>query len=288
VREGVKRLVERIESLPTLPVVVGRLLQAANDPKTSASDIQRMLQYDQSLTMKVLRLANSSFYGSAGRIKTLSHAVVVLGFNTIRSIALSAGVFEAFGAKGSREFRREEFWRHSIAVGVAARLIAQRLGAPDPEEAFVAGVVHDVGKVALDRFAHDEFVAAIRDAKTRGIPIREAEATVLGASHDEVGRWIGAKWNLPAEHVEAIHLHHAPARAEIEPRLVAAIHMGDVVARACRIGWAGDDLVPPVDVKALAVLGLDEAGLKEVIERLPAEFGHAEAYVHLAGGGRAR
>lgn len=282
-RDRLKRLADRIENLPTLPTVVSSLLQTVNDPRASASDVQRFLQYDQSMTMKVLRLANSSFYGCGGQIKTLSHAVVVLGFNTIRSIALSASIFDAFGGKGSREFRRDEFWRHAIAVGVAARLFATRLRWDDVEEAFLAGIVHDIGKVVLDQHAHREFAAAIAHAREKGLSILEAETAIVGAPHTMVGRWVGTRWNLPPGHLDAISGHHDPARAENAPRIAAAVHLADVVARACRIGWAGDDLVPPLDGAAVEILGIGDAEVKDVIARLPEEFAKAEHFVRLAG-----
>lgn len=283
-RDALKRITDRIENLPTLPAVAARLLETVNDPTTSASDVQNLLRHDQSLAMKVLRLANSSFYGYGGQIKTISHAVVVLGFETIRSIALSASVFGAFGGRtktDSRRFPRVEFWRHSIAVGAVARMLSMRLGG-EAEEGFVAGIVHDIGKVVLDEFAHDEFLAALERARERGCSLYEAEAEAVGAPHTQVGRWLGARWNLPPSLVEAIGHHHAPARAEVAPRLAAAVHLGDVVARACRIGWAGDDLVPPLDPGAVDILGIGEADVKDLIARLPAEIVKAEAFVRLA------
>lgn len=281
-----RRIIDRIEALPTIPVVVARLVEIAHSPDACAAEVHAILQHDQSLALKVLRLANSSFYGSSGRIRTLSHAVVVLGFRTVRSIALSAFAFDALGWKGSRGFDRAAFWRHAVGVGVAARSLAERRGGPDPEEAFLAGVVHDVGKVALDQFAHAAFAGAIETARAKGLPIRDAERRTIGIDHAEVGGRLAERWGLPPTLAEAIALHHDPAAARLDPPLVSAVHVGDSLARACGIGRAGDDLVPPIEEAARAALGLSEEDIRAVLAVLPTVAAEADEVVRLTSGGR--
>lgn len=277
----IRRVVERIQNLPTLPVVVAQILKVVGDDESGASDIQQILRRDQALTAKIMRLVNSSFYGYAGKIKDLQQAVVILGFDTIKSIALSATVFSAFSRSDRRAFDREAFWRHSIATAVAARRLALVAKMPTAEEAFVAGILHDIGKVVLDEYAPAEFDAVLAHVAEKDVLIYEAERVVLGFSHAQIGRWLATKWALPAEFIDVIFYHHQPGNAQKAPQLTALVHVGDVLARTLKLGSGGDDLVPPLDPKAWANLKIDEGLLRRTLEELPAEFAKADLFVQM-------
>ncbi|RMH58233.1 MAG: HDOD domain-containing protein [Candidatus Hydrogenedentota bacterium] len=280
---GLKRIVERIQDLPTLPTVVTRILKLVHDPESNAADVQMILGRDQSLSTKVMKLVNSAFYGYAGKIKTLHQAVVILGFDTIKSVALSATVFTAF-AGGRKNFDRDAFWRHSIATGVAARLLARECRMKEIEESFMCGVIHDIGKVVLDQYAPGDFDRVLAYVQEKNCLIYEAERAVLGSSHAQVGRWLGMKWGLPAEIVDVIFYHHQPANAQRAPKQTAVVHVADILARTRKLGSGGDAKVPPLDPAAWEKLGLDEGRLKGILAVLPDEFAKADLFVQMARG----
>ncbi len=278
----IRRIVERIQNLPTLPTVVTRILKLVKSPESCAQDVEAILSTDQSLTIKVMRLVNSSFYGYAGKITTLKQAVVILGFETIRSIALTATVFSAFPSRNRSLFDRELFWRHSIATGVAARMLAQAAHDPSTEDVFLAGIIHDIGKVVLDEYAPAEFDQVLTVVQEKDCLIYEAEREVLGSSHAQIGRWLATKWGLPAELTDVIFYHHQPGNAQRAPRWTAFVHVGDVLARTLKLGSGGDRKIPPLDPSGWALTGLDEATLKRVLATLPSEFAKADLFVQMS------
>jgi len=282
---ALKKIVEKIQDLPTLPPVVSRLLGLIDDPNSSARDVEAILSRDPSLTMKVMRLVNSPFYGY-GNIKTVQQAVVILGFEAIRGIALSAAAFEAFPGVGRPGFSRIDFWRHSLAVGVAGRLLAQRAGWKDFEEAFVAGIIHDIGKVVLDEYCPELWERVLLHTKEHNCLIVESERAVLGLSHAQIGRWLASRWHLPPAYVAAIFYHHQPGFAANEKKMAGVIHVADVIARTLKLGSGGDTKVPPLDPAGWKETHLAESDLKEVLALTPEAFNKADLFLALIPQGK--
>ena len=246
--EIIKKVIDGISGLPTLPVILGKTTQMLDDPDVSASDVGRVIVKDQAIASKVLRLVNSAFYGCQRQVSTISQAVVLLGFNVVRNIVLSVSVFETFSQDSkAEEFDKYRFWEHSIACGATTRAISKHLGVKDPEEAFVGGLLHDIGKLVLDQFLTEEFLKVLQLVKEKEIPILEAEQEVLETTHPQIGRFLAQKWNLPSTLEEAIAFHHNPTSAETELKLVSAVHLADVIVKGMGIGYSGDDLVPQIN-----------------------------------------
>jgi len=263
--EKLKQLVSRIENVPTLPTVVARILAATQDSKTSAEDINRIILSDQALTAKLLKLVNSAYYGFPRRVGTVTEAVVILGFGTIRNMAVTASVFQEFGKKGSGKFPRADFWRHCLGVGVISRVLARRMEMPNREDVFVAGLLHDLGKVVLDQHCHDEFLDALDMVESTQRTLYEAEQEVFGVTHAEVGRWLAEHWNMPEFLCAAIGLHHRPGEAPERFPVVALVHVADVLARYKGIGNAGDRVQLPVQTEALERLKFKKEYLDSVM-----------------------
>ncbi len=256
--EVMKRIIDGIAGLPTLPTVLQRATKLLQDPDISAADVGRVIVKDQAIASKVLRLVNSAFYGCQRQISTISQAVVILGFNIVKNLILSVSVFESFSYDSQTEgFDRYRFWEHSIACGAATRVISRHLGVKDPEEAFVGGLLHDIGKLVLEQFLNEEFVKILRLVNERGVPFLVAEEEVLGMGHPEVGRSLAQRWNLPPPLEETIAYHHNPASAEVELKLVSACHLADVLVKAMGIGHSGDDFVPEINKRIWEGLKLD-------------------------------
>ena len=247
-QERLLRIIEdELQDLPPLPAVIVRVMQTVNDPSTSATDLNRLISADQALASKVLRLVNSSYYGFPRKISTITNAVVILGFNTVRNLTTSLGVFNAFDARGQKTaLDRDAFWAHSIAVAVAAGVVARRkgIGSKSVEEVFIGGLMHDIGKLFLDQYFPDQYAIAIKLAGAARISIWEAEKTALGVGHALVGKRIAEKWNLPSSLTSMITLHHQPVFAKEYFEITATIQAADHVARKLGLGNSGDPLVP--------------------------------------------
>ncbi len=228
------RRLDEIEEIETYSPIMIRIREVANDPDASAADLANVILHDHGLTTKVLRLANSAYYAPySGRIATLTQAVVVMGFQAIKNLALSVGLYDYFNTKersGRFDFKR--FWVHSVAVAVCAHEMAQRVRYPSAEEAFVAGFLHDLGKLVISHYTPDEFDAI--DAKVEeGHPPLQAQLYRIGTYHTEVGESVARRWNFPPALLAAMGHHHRDGLQEGEPsqeRLVDVVHLGDLLA----------------------------------------------------------
>lgn len=270
-----KRLTERIQDLPTLPGVALELVNLLEDPECSANEIEAILSCDPALTMKVMRVSNSSFFGFTN-IKTLREAILLVGFGAVRSIVLAASVFDTFAGIG-HVFDRVEFWQHSLGVAVAARLLAQEHHGLDVDEAFLAGLLHDIGKLVFDQYAADQWGDVIKDASRKKIALFEAERTSFGFSHGQVGQWLAMSWKLPQVYVSAIFYHHQPSFAREDQVVVALVHLADILAIKGRLGSGGNAIILQPDEAALKNSGLDLTKLQAVEKLLPDAFAKAKA-----------
>ena len=222
---------------------MSKLLHVVNSPDTSADDAAGLIEKDPALTSKMLRLANSAFYGIPRSISSVSSAVVILGFNTIRSLVLSASVMKMFSS-GKAAFDKDRFWRHSVVTAMCARAIVRHfisIKMMDPESAFCAGILHDIGKLIFNEYMYKEYMTAIELAHVRSIPLLEAENVVLGINHAEVGRILSDKWALPLDLEYCLVYHHAPQDADGINDLVTTIHLADQMAHGMGSNlWDGE------------------------------------------------
>jgi HD-like signal output (HDOD) protein len=280
VQDRVRKLVERVQGLPTLPSMLNNINQMILNPRTSAKEVSQVISSDPALTAKVLRVVNSSFYGFPNRITTVTHAIVILGFNTVKSIVLSSTIFDVFRRTVKPgDFDRTEFWKHSIGCGSAAKVLAQRLGYPMPEELFIAGLLHDVGKIVLDQFLPDKFAEIVGLVRKNDCLIYEAEQQVLGATHADVGAWLFEKWNLSRGLVETTRFHHNPSLASENPRFAEIVHVADILVRAIRFGSGGDAKIPALSEPAWNSLGLQPGEMDDLLARTGAEIDKAMVFL---------
>jgi putative nucleotidyltransferase with HDIG domain len=294
-RQRLKRITQSIIGLPTLPTVITQLISLVDNPKTSARNVSQLISTDQALTAKILKLANSAFYGFPREIATVDLAVVVLGFETVKNLCLSVSVLERFSGVdangGADEFDRQKFWEHSIACGVGARLLAGKLRYRVPGEAFAAGILHDIGRLILSQYFPVEFAEVLQLMRAEDIYIGHAEERVLGVTHAEVGSWLAERWNLPDQLEQTIAMHHTPGRVAGPAELPSLIHLADFLCRRERIGDGGGEKMPHLDPAALRVFGIHEepmAALKRIFgygEELQVEMEKADAFAKIARGG---
>lgn len=248
----------RVREVPALSAVVSELLASLDDENIDVAGLVGRISRDQGLAARVLRVANSAFYGLASRVGTVGEAVTVLGFHAVRSLALAAGILKAFPAGDGNRFDSRAFWRHAVGTGVAARVLAARLG-KEAETAFTAGLLHDVGKLALAAYFGEAFAAALRHRNEQDCLLVEAEQALLGFDHAAVGHAVARQWHFPPSISQAIRDHHRPDA--MPTFLTDVVHAGEVLCYALDIGSGGNDRVPPLAPGAWQRLGLGWDGL---------------------------
>jgi len=194
-------------NLPTIPAVLSRIITLVEGEMTNARHLVDVIERDQALTGKILRLANSAFFGQSRRVATIPRAILLLGFSTVRNLALGVKVWDTL-AGGVAKKRLEDLWVHSVSVAVATKLLSARLCDGDPDEGFTAGLLHDVGRLVLAARFKDAYWSAVEGDGTT--PVDEIERSSFGVDHAEVGSWLFEAWNLPPGIVEAVRRHHDP------------------------------------------------------------------------------
>lgn len=262
-------LTKAVDELPTLPVVVQKVIALTEDPRSTAKDINNVLSQDQTLTAKVLRLANSAFYGFSRRISTVTEATIILGFQTIKSIVMAATVSDML-KKPLQGYALEQgdLWKHSQTSAIAARMLARELKFPRLEVAYTASLLHDIGKLVLNVYLSEAYQEVLEKVEGERLTFIQAEEMILGFNHAQVGAKICAKWNLPPELVEAIAFHHEPARATENPKLVAITHVADFVSVSIGMGVGVDGFLYAMSPEAITSLGVSETQIDRLIAQL--------------------
>jgi putative nucleotidyltransferase with HDIG domain len=265
--QHIKERVQSIIQLPALPTVAMEIVDLVDNPKTSASRLGKLISTDQALTAKVLKIANSPFYGFPRKISTIDFAIIVLGYDALKEIVISISLVSSLQKRTEGSFDAKAFWDHAITTGVLARRLARDLGYRVSGEVFVGGLLHDMGISIIHRYFKSEYrriEEILADTDLTGL---EAEESVLGVTHADIGAWLAERWNLPGHLVEAIRLHHTPVGAEVNKDLVALIHSADVIANRITSPAIGYEKGIDFDRRSLAHLHLEnEQMLNERIE----------------------
>ncbi|MEW5722997.1 MAG: HDOD domain-containing protein [Thermodesulfobacteriota bacterium] len=269
--EAFRSLVARMKDLPSIPSSVARITRILENPESSAKDVSEALGSDQSLASKVLKVVNSAYYGFPRRVDTLEHAVTVLGFRPIQELVLVTSIFAEVARKGEPlALDRKRFWRHAVGTALASKVVARLTGIMKGETVFLAGLLHDIGKVFLDAYLHDEYLRVIELCQREELLILEAENRLLGVDHTAFGYWLAEEWNLPRNLTAVVVHHHHPPRDTDHYILACLVHLGDILARALEFGYGGDELIPAINRQAWASLNLDarllEQALVEILE----------------------
>jgi putative nucleotidyltransferase with HDIG domain len=222
--------IQSIIHLPAMPAIAQEVVDLVENPRTSASRLGRVIESDQGLTSKVLKIANSAFYGFPRQISTVDFAIIVLGFDALKEIVISISLVSALQKKHDESFDAKGFWDHAIYSAVIARRLARDLGYRVSGEVFVGALLHDMGISVLHQHFNDEYRKILSTIEQSHLTFLEAEQEILGVTHAEVGGWLAERWNFPRQLVEAIAMHHRPLQAEENPELVSIIHCADVLA----------------------------------------------------------
>ncbi len=255
-----------VKDLPTLPGVLQEVSAMMEDPNSSTDQISKAISRDQVLSAKVLKMVNSPIYGFPGRIGSIQHALVLLGFNVIKGIIISTSVFDAMNAS------MKGLWEHSLGCALASAATARAIECKNPEEYAVAGLLHDIGKVVTAVQLPEVRAAIDALVKARDLTYRQAENDILGFSHDRINLWLSTHWNLPPNLKEGLSYHHRPMSASIYPKMAQVVHVGDFLTRLFEVGSGGDDQVSVLEPGVLEALNIDPKLLGKIMDGLEGDF----------------
>jgi HD-like signal output (HDOD) protein len=284
-KAALRKKIERITNLPTLPEIVVRILRIINDPETSTKEIARAVSQDPPLSAKILRLANSAFYGMPRSITSINKAVVLLGTKVIRTIVLSLTVFDMFpGDNRFSLFNRTAFWRHSTSCAFLCRFLAEELEGVFPfyaEEAFCGGLLHDLGKVVMEQYLHEDFHLALRYGKAKKIPLYNAELEILDYAHTDVAQWLTSSWDLPDSIQLPMVFHHTPSKASQCKNFVALVHFADYLCYKLKLSISVDFIGPMLDEASVKDLSISDEHVEKVAASLAKELDNINLFCEI-------
>lgn len=282
--KGFNELLEKLDDIPTLPLVARRVNELINNPNSSSADIANVLKKDQVLTAKVLKLINSPYYGIPGGVTDVQRALAFLGFNTLAQLVLGLSVFSLFPADGNEEFPLVEFWRHALATAVCCEVIAKRVKYPKPAECFTCGLLHDVGKVVMHQIARDMLLQVVHYAKVNKKSFTDAEGALDVPGHAFMGEYIAGKWGLPQTIRNAIRYHHLDVRnastilAGYKPAIFI-VALGNSLVIGMGLGHSGDYSDGNLQPYMWEVLGLKSTDLPEIREKTKEEMAKVGSFL---------
>lgn len=289
--ERLQQIVSRIYDLPTLPVVINKLTEVVGDPKSCADDIAKIIATDQALTGKILKMVNSAFYGLKNPINSVSLAVVILGYKSVRSLALGVSVIDMFEAgKEPSLFNIKDFWEHSLATGLCAKIIATKTKKGLPEEQFVCGLLHDTGEILLYKHVTKEFNQALELIdKNKNLSLIEAEQKILEVDHTDIGEWLSDKWRLSSLIKNCIKNHHSLDSIEKIPDKslllqVAMICFADRFVKQKGFNYGGEKSIEPISERLYNILDLNPKDDNLLSALIDEEMEKAKTYLKLDKG----
>ena len=261
--------------LSALPRVAAELAVLSDDVGTACERLAEIVVREPVLAARMLRLVNSAYFGLSQKVTDIRHAVFLLGLRTVRTVALTAAVMNAFDRSGSRLFDLDRFWRHSIAAAAVCATLAKRCGTFDRETAFSLGLLHDIGKLLLVRYRPADVDRVVTLAREEEVSFREAEERLLPFAHPELGAWLGRRWGLPEVLVEGIARHHQPPSSGFSA-VEAALRFADYLCAVKGVTASGSHGGAKIEAEAWRALGLASADLPPLIEVINAEIRTAE------------
>ncbi len=267
--------------VPSLPMIYDEIKKELNDPSCSAVTIGNVISKDTGLAARLLQIANSSLFGFPSKLDTIFQAIVVIGFQQIGDLILGKSVVRSFSGISEDLVNMDSFWRHSIGCGVAARVLATYQRVSNVERYFVAGLLHDIGRLIIYMKIADLGHTALTQSRSNNELLYQTEEKLLGFNHADVGGKLLEYWKLPSGLVDAVLFHHAPQNSKNHVTESAMIHVADIIANAMQLGSSGEKFVPPLVEEAWEKLGLEMSVLAPALKQIDRQFNDAvEMFLH--------
>jgi len=276
----VQSAIQEISHIATLPEVTMKIIQLVEDPDSTAKDLNNVISNDPALGARILKVVNSAFYGLPGQIGSINRAIVLLGLNAVKNIAIAASLAKLFrGGKIAPNFDARDLWTNALASATATRLLAQKIGLGLPDEAFLAGLIHDLGVMVEIQALRPKFIEVLEVmAADPSRSMLEVEQEIIGATHEQFGQGICKLWKFPVSFQNVTGFHHRPTELSEDIRgLTALVHVADVLTKRLEMGFTLATDSDQVDPKLLEELKLSNAALDEIAAKLPEAIEEAQA-----------
>ncbi len=274
----IRSAIDEISHIATLPEVTLKIIELVENPDSTAQDLNKIISHDPALGARILKVVNSAFYGLPGQIGSINRAIVLLGLNAVKNIAIAASLTKLFrGGKIADSFDARDLWNHCIAAATASRLLADRAKLGKGDEAFLAGLIHDIGIMVEIQARRSDFIETVTLADAGEVTFREAERTTLGATHEQFGAALCKLWKFPESFQNVAGFHHEPTRLPEGARSLAIlVHLADHLSKRLELGFTGDVEGDGPDPALLSEVNLTAADLDEVAAALPDAIAEAQ------------
>jgi HD-like signal output (HDOD) protein len=268
---NVKEIIKKVSTIATLPEVTAKIIQTVEDPKSNAASLHKIVSHDPALVTRILKVVNSAFYGLPGQIASIERAIVLLGLNAIKNLAVAASLGQLFkGTRLCEGYSARDLWTHCVAVGVAARDLARNMKVPLADEAFLAGMIHDVGLLVSLQTWPDKLQLACERAKVQGANFCDIERDVLGVDHQQLGAALAESWKFPRSCQMVAGFHHRPTTLSQDNRLlVTLVYVADTIVCQARHGFNLTAVNQRLEEAGLTDVGLDPLLIEMTKTNLP-------------------
>ncbi|MCX7736164.1 MAG: HDOD domain-containing protein [Candidatus Kapabacteria bacterium] len=266
---NVDKILENLDEFPTLPTIYSNLLECISNPRSTVNDVAQIISRDQSAALKILKSVNSPLYGVSKKVETIKDAVFHLGFNEIKNLVVALSVVTTFkNIKATKNFSLLEFWKHSVAVGVISKLIGVTCGEKNTENYFLAGVIHDIGKLFFVQFFNEEYDKVIENAFSSKIELSKAEMNYFGVNHIQIGEKIAVKWQLPVVFRSVIKHYQDLDFENGNSMITTSVALADYIADLLELGLRNNGTTFKPNPKIWEVLKLNKGDLLELYPKI--------------------
>jgi putative nucleotidyltransferase with HDIG domain len=270
-------IAQRIEQIPTIPVVSTRINSLLQDEEVSITRVAGLIEKDQSLATKILKVANSAFYGTLNKVSSIDHALVVLGLEEVKGILMAFAVYNFFQNDKNGGFDRKSFWKHSIICSQVAKYLARYFKVEKDDTLFLSGLIHDMGKVVFDQYFHEEFLKIIDHVSSKHERFSKVEKEIVGITHYQVGAKLLQRWKFPERVIMQVFYHHAPWYDKNFPTGSIIIYLANILTKIA--GYPCVPLEKKMDITSMASgkvmdfinksgFELDEAALDRIVNQI--------------------
>ncbi|MGZ5576866.1 MAG: HDOD domain-containing protein [Methylobacter sp.] len=275
-----EKLISLVEKMPAFPKSVQQVVQLTSDINASAKDIVRVIECDPVMTVKILKAINSSFYGLPQKITSVQRAVVHIGLNTIKNIALGVAAMGMLNPNNKANFNTSNFLLHSLTTAAISKMLAERIGLSSVEcsDCFVAGLLHDFGKVVFAEFIPDEFKLALEKSKEHQLPLHQTELEFIGLNHSQAGKILAEKWELSGQLIDAIAYHHEPDGTQNVLR--DCVFAANQISKHLQFGDGGNPMIEAFPQSIATRFGSTLPGLCDALGNLESIKTEAQSFIN--------
>lgn len=268
---GVQEIIKKVTSIATLPEVTAKIVATVEDPRSNAAQLHKIVSHDPALVTRILKVVNSAFYGLPGQIASIERAIVLLGLNAIKNISVAASLGQLFkGVKLCDGFTAKDLWTHCVAVGVAARDLAKQMKIPLVDEAFLAGMIHDVGILVSLQTNAPKFQEVCEKAMQAPTNFCDLERELMGVDHQQLGQALAEHWKFPRSCQLVAGFHHRPLLLSAENRLlVTLVYVADTICCTSGAGFTLTAINQKLEDAGLADIGLETSAIEQTRKNLP-------------------